>query len=68
MNSKPNSVSSTLISKGDLRKTRLRKSLQVVSILIETGNEDFWPIFEKLEGELLKIEQRQSKLSKYTAQ
>lgn len=50
----------------DLHNRRLRKSLATISCLIEKGNEDLWPIFDKLENELIKHEQRRSRLSRYS--
>ena len=49
-----------------LHQERLRKSLTTITLLIEKGNEELWPIFEVLEGELVKQEQRQNKLLKYS--
>lgn len=49
----------------DLIEMRLHKSLETITFLIEIGNEELWPIFEKLEEELLRNLQRQKKLSRY---
>lgn len=49
----------------DLIEMRLHKSLETITYLIEIGNEELWPIFEKLEEELLRNLQRQKKLSRY---
>ena len=54
------------ISNVELRKVRLRNSLAIISSLIEKGNENLWPIFEKLENELVKLEERRLKLSRYS--
>ena len=48
-----------------LNKVRLHKSLGTLSILIENGNEELWPIFERLECELKRIDERVIKLSRY---
>lgn len=50
----------------DLGSVRLRGSLATIAALIELGNEDLWPIFEKLENELSRIELRKSRLLKYS--
>lgn len=50
----------------DFQKGRLRRSLTIISCLIEKGNEDLWPIFDKLEDELVRLEKRQSRLSRYS--
>lgn len=44
---------------------RVRNSLGILAKLIDSGSEELWPIFEKLESELLTIEQRQYRLSNY---
>ena len=49
----------------DLYKRRLREALATITGLIEMGNEDLWPIFEKLEDEFIRVEQRKSRLSRY---
>lgn len=46
-------------------KDRLNGSLTTISALIEKGNVELWPILEKLEAELMKIEQREMKLLLY---
>lgn len=46
-------------------KLRLSASLSMLASLIDAGNENLWPIFEKLEGELHKIEINETRLSKY---
>ena len=51
----------------DLGKGRLRNSLSVITHLIEKGNDDLWPIFEKLEDELIRLEERQNRLSRYSS-
>ena len=53
-------------AKVNLEKGRLRKSLTIISCLIEQGNDEFWPIFEKIEKELVRLEKRQSRLSRYS--
>lgn len=47
------------------KSERLRKSLETVATLIDKGDEDLWPIFEKLEKELTRIELKQNRLLKY---
>jgi len=49
-------------------KVRLFKSLSTITWLIEMGNEDLWPIFEKLENELISLNQRQIRLTRYSTQ
>lgn len=49
----------------DLSKERLRRSLTTISILIEKGNDDLWPIFEKLEEELIRLKLKKKRLSRY---
>lgn len=46
-------------------KSRLIKSLEIIALLINVGNENLWPIFEKLENELSKLEKNEARLSKY---
>lgn len=58
-------LSGVKINSTDLCKGRLRKSLAILTYLIERGSDDLWPIFEKLEGELVKLEQRQNRLLRY---
>ena len=50
----------------EVRKTRLRESLGTIAVLIKSGNEKLWPIFEKLEDELLRLEQKERRLSQYS--
>lgn len=45
---------------------RLRNSLNVVSQLIQQGSDSLWPVFEKLESELVRLEERESRLSRYS--
>lgn len=47
-------------------KARIQISLATISILIENGNEKLWPIFDKLESELIQLEQKEDKLSRYS--
>ena len=47
-------------------KERLQKSLAIIAYLIGKGNDEFWPIFELLEDELIQLEKRQSRLSRYS--
>lgn len=49
-----------------LGKVRLHKSLVTITYLIQEGNESLWPIFEKLENELIRLDQRETRLSQYT--
>lgn len=46
-------------------KSRLIKSLEIIASLINAGNENLWPIFERLENELSKLEKNEARLSKY---
>jgi len=48
------------------RKDRLKQSLATIAFLIEQGNENLWPVFEKLESELGRIQQNEYKLSLYS--
>ena len=50
----------------ELRKLRLHSSLGIIADLIGHGNEKLWPIFEKLEDELLRLEQKEKRLSRYS--
>lgn len=45
---------------------RLRNSLSTIAALIQEGNDKLWPMFEKIENELLRLEQIESRLSKYS--
>jgi len=45
----------------------LRRSLAIVAALIEAGNGDLRPVFQKLGNELSGIELRKSRLSKYSS-
>lgn len=47
-------------------KTRLRDSLGIIVALIERGDENLWPIFDKLEDELKRVEGRELRLSRYS--
>lgn len=49
-----------------IQKIRLRKSLGTIAALINLGNEKLWPIFDKLEDELLRLEQSERRLSQYS--
>lgn len=58
-------------SNGDKRKCeklkiRLRDSLGTIVALIEQGDENLWPVFDKLEDELKRIEGRDLRLSRYS--
>lgn len=48
----------------DSRTGRLRKALSTLTFLIERGNEDLWPLYEIIEDELIKFEQRQKRFSR----
>ena len=50
----------------EISKVRLRRSLGTLAVLIEQGNENLWPIFEKLEVALIRIEQNERRLSLYS--
>jgi len=58
-------LSRATIKNSDLSKGRLHNSLAILTDLIERGCDDLWPIFEKLEGELVRLEQRQNSLLRY---
>lgn len=45
---------------------RLRNSLNIVAHLIQQGSESLWPVFEKLEDELVRLEERENRLSRYS--
>ena len=60
-------LSNGIIVNCETQKTRLRESLRTVAALIESGNEKLWPIFDKLEEELTKLEQREERLSRYSS-
>ena len=49
----------------ELHKTRLRNSLSTLASLIKHGNQKLWPVFERLEDELLKLEQKEVRLARY---
>jgi hypothetical protein len=49
----------------EINKARLCQSLATLAGLIEKGDERLWPIFESLEEELTRVEQRETRLSKY---
>lgn len=49
-----------------MQKNRLRKSLGTIAALINLGNEKLWPIFDRLEDELLRLEQNELRLSQYS--
>lgn len=46
-------------------KRRLTDCLNVTASLINAGNDNLWPIFEKIEKELLAIDKQNERLSKY---
>ena len=46
-------------------KRRLTDCLSVTASLINAGNDNLWPIFEKIENELLAIDKQNERLSKY---
>jgi len=46
-------------------KRRLTDCLSVTASLINAGNDNLWPIFEKIEKELLAIDKQNERLSKY---
>lgn len=50
----------------EIRKNRLKQSLATIAFLIEQGNESLWPVFEKLDSELVRIQQNEYKLSMYS--
>lgn len=50
----------------EIRKNRLKQSLATIAFLIEQGNENLWPVFEKLDSELARIQQNEYKLSMYS--
>jgi len=65
-NSRANSKSSN--SRDQLSKKykrRLTDCLSVTASLINAGNDNLWPIFEKIEKELLAIDKQNERLSKY---
>jgi len=45
--------------------TDIQKGLAKLIWVIETHSEDAWPLFERLEKELLQINSQQDKLQKY---
>lgn len=59
-------IPNTEIFKHEMRKSRLRESLGTIAALIKSGNEKLWPIFDKLEDELLRLEQQERRLSQYS--
>lgn len=58
---------STQVTRSVLCEQRLLRSLKTVVHLIECGNEDLWPIFEKLDGEFLLLQQRKNRLANYVS-
>ena len=50
---------------GSVDRERIVRSLQVVAALIKDGEPRYWPIFDRLEAELEKQDQRLSKLNRY---
>ncbi len=46
-------------------RRRLTDCLSVTASLINAGNDNLWPIFEKIEKELLAIDKQNERLSKY---
>lgn len=58
--------SSAVYGDSELSVARLRNSLSTIATLIERGNEKLWPVFEKLEDELLRLEQKEMRLSRYS--
>jgi len=45
--------------------TEIQKGLAKLTWVIETHSEDAWPLFERLEKELLQLNSRQGQLKKY---
>lgn len=45
--------------------TEIQNGLAKLTWVIETHSDDAWPIFERLEKELLQLSLRQSQLEKY---
>jgi len=45
--------------------TEIQKGLAKLTWVIETHSEDAWPLFERLEKELLQLNSRQGQLQKY---
>jgi len=56
-------VNDEISEKGNVR---LRNSLNIVAHLIQQGSESLWPVFEKLEDELVRLEERENRLSRYS--
>ena len=50
---------------GTVSKERIVRSLRVVAALIKNGEPRYWPIFDRLEAELEKQDERLSKLDRY---
>lgn len=59
-------LSDGIIANCETQEKRLRESLRTVAELIERGNEKLWPIFDKLEEELTRLEQKEERLSRYS--
>lgn len=45
--------------------TEIQNGLAKLAWVIETHSDDAWPIFERLEKELLQLNSRQDQLQKY---
>ena len=50
---------------GLVDRERIERSLRVVAALIKDGEPRYWPIFDRLEAELEKQDQRLTKLDRY---
>ena len=50
---------------GVVPRERIVRSLRVVAALIKNGEPRYWPIFDRLEAELEKQDERLSKLDRY---
>jgi len=57
---------STVYLNSDLLVERLRKSQGTIVSLIKKGDDELWPIFDRLEEELMNLEERKSRLSRYS--
>lgn len=60
-----NGCSGTTNHKNASYEGRLCEALKTIATLIKNGNENLWPIFEKLETELMTIQEREDRLSSY---
>lgn len=54
---------SNKINHKNMSSIRLRKALKTIAFLIDAGQENLWPLFDKLDDELNNIESRKERLS-----